>query len=111
MLLRGSIIVVGIMLMMAVATTHCYSGDGSETNGTITIQGNVAAIDWIGSVLAINDAEFFIPPSVEIRKGTERVAFSDINVGDSVVITYSKEKDGSLKAIRKIISYSGEFSI
>jgi hypothetical protein len=99
------------MLMAAGAPAHCYSGDSSETSGTRTMQGNVTAIDWVGSVLNVNDTEFSIPSNVKVKKGIMNAGFSDINVGDSVKVTYSKEKDGTLKASGIIIDYSGDFPV
>ena len=111
MLLRAGIVVIGIMFMMAGSAIHCYSEDSSEVNGTITVQGNVTAIDWVGSVLTVNDIIFSIPSNVKVVKGTENIGFPDIDVGDSVAVTYSKEKDGSLKAVRIVVTYSGELPI
>jgi hypothetical protein len=111
MLIRAGIIVIGIILIMAGAAAHCYSEDSSEANETMAMQGNVTAIDWVGSVLTISDTEFSVPSNVKVIKGTEKIGFSDINVGDSVTVTYSRGKDGSLKAIRIVVAYSGEFPI
>jgi hypothetical protein len=108
MLLRAGIIVIGIMLMAAGAAVHCYSEDSSEANMAITMQGNVTAIDWVGSVLEVNDIEFSVPSNVKVKKGIGTIGFPDINVGDSVTVTYSKEKDGTLKASRVIVAYSGD---
>jgi len=90
---------------MSGAATHCYSENNFKA------QGNVTAIDWVGSVVTVEDTEFFIPSNVEVIKGSDKVGFSDIDVGDSVTVTYSKEKDGLLKAIRIVIAYSGDFPI
>lgn len=111
MALRASIVVVGIMLIIAGAAIHCYSEDSSEENRTITMQGNVTVIDWVGSVLTVNDTEFSIPSNAEVKKGIDKIDFSDINVGDSVRVTYSKEKDGTLKVSRVVVAYSGDLPV
>ena len=108
--MRAGIIIIGIMLMIAGAAINCYSEDSSEVNETLTVQGNVTAIDWVGSVLTVNDMVFSIPSNMEIVKGADTISFSDVNVGDSVTIAYVKEKDGSLKAARIVVAYSGELS-
>ena len=110
-MLRVSMIAIGIMLMMAGMAIRCYSEDSSEINRTVTIQGAVIAIDWVGAVFTVNDVVFSIPSSAEVVKGTERVSFSDIDVGDNVTVTYNKENDGSLRVSRVAIAYSGEFPI
>ena len=109
MLIRAGMIVIGLMLITAGTAAHCYPEDGSEENRVTAVQGNVTAINWVGSVITINDIELSVPSNVEVRKGTEKTGFSDINVGDSATAVYSKEKDGSLKAIRIVVAYSGEF--
>lgn len=108
MLLRASVVVIGVMLMMAGVAMHCYSEDSPEASVTMTVQGSVTAMDWVGSVLAVNDIEFSVPSDVKVVKGSDKIGFSDINVGDSVAVTYSKEKDGSLKAVRIVVAYSGD---
>jgi hypothetical protein len=105
---RACIIIIGVMLISAGTVSRCYSQDGAEENAAMAMQGNVTAIDWVGSVITINDIEFFVPSDVVVRKGTDPAGFSDINVGDSATVTYSKEKDGSLKAVRVVVAYSGE---
>lgn len=109
MLLRAGIIGIGIMFMTAGAAIYCYSEDSPETNITLTMQGKVTSIDWVGSLLVVDDIEFSIPANAEVRKGTDVIGFPDINVGDNVTVTYSNEKDGTLKASRIVVAYSGEF--
>lgn len=111
MLLRAGVVVIGLMVMMTGADIDCYSEDGSEVIGPMTMQGNVTAIDWVGSVLTVNDTEFSVPSNMEVRKGAEKTTFSDIDIGDSVTVTYIKDKDGSLKATKVVIAYSGEMPI
>jgi len=111
MSIRAVIIVTGIMFMMAGVTNHCYSEDSSEINETVTAGGTVTSVDWVGSVLAVNDVEFSVPSNVEVRKGNDKTGFADINVGDDVTVTYTKERDGSLKAVRIVVAYSGEIPV
>ncbi|MDD5173295.1 MAG: hypothetical protein PHV48_00490 [Candidatus Omnitrophica bacterium] len=109
--LRTGIVIIAVMLMMAGTAMHSYSEDSSGENRTMTMQGNVTAIDWVGSVLTVNDMVFFVPSNVKVVKGTDRINFSAINTGDSVKVTYSREKDGSLRVSDIIVAYSGSFPV
>ena len=104
-MLKISVIVICIMLMLTGAAVNCYS------QGTGTIQGNVTAMDWVGSVLTVDETVFFVASNVEVIKGSDNISFSDVDIGDSVVVTYSQERDGSLKAVRIVVVYSGDFPI
>jgi hypothetical protein len=99
------------MLMIAGTNIYCYSEDSSDVSPAMTVQGNVSAIDWVGSVFTVNDMEFSVPSNVEVRKGTDKISFSGINVNDSVTVIYSKDKDGSLKASKIVIAYSGDLPV
>ena len=111
MLSRASIIVIGIMLMITGTAMHCYSEDSSEANRTKTAQGDVTDIDWVGSILTVDDTAFSVASDAKVIKGSDEISFSEINVGDRVKVAYIREKDGSLKAVRIVVVYSGDFPI
>jgi len=111
MSLRICTIVIAMVMIIAGLGVNCYSEDVSNVNRTMTMQGNVTAVDWVGSTIVVNDMEFTVPSNVDVRKGIDKVSFQDIDVGDSVTVTYGNEEDGSFKVIRIIVAYSGELPV
>lgn len=95
--------------MIAGTAVQSYSEDSLEAGRAMIMQGEVTAMDWVGSVLMVDEIEFSIPSDVKVVKGTDEVSFSDVELGDNVTVTYVREKDGSLRAVRIAVIYTGDF--
>jgi len=108
MVSRIILFAIGVAIVVTGLAGYCYSEDVEDTGKIKTAQGKVTAMDWVGSVITVEGVEFFVPSDVAVKKGLENMSFSAVNVGDNVSITYSKKQDGSLKAVKINVSYSGE---
>ncbi len=75
-----------------------YSQDG--TSQMKEIQGTIAGLDWAGSKLVLrtliednfDEVEFTVPDDVKVYKGTGDWSFSELNVGDRIVVEYLPQK-------------------
>lgn len=86
----------------------CYSQDGQERK---EVQGSVGSVDWVGSVIMVNDVSILIPPGMSIRKGGDTIGLDDVNIGDPVVVTYYTDPSGANRAVNVVVQYNGDFAV
>ena len=96
------------MVMISGPAVYCHADDGSGADPIMTMQGGVTAIDWAGAVITVNDTTFSFPSNAIVVKGTDIIKFSDIDVGDSVTVSYSRDTYGALRATMIAVGYSEE---
>jgi hypothetical protein len=101
------IIIASLVIAAALAGINCRAEE-SEGQGVETAQGSVTAIDWVGSVITVEDTRFQVPSGIKVYKGDDQLGFSDVNKGDQVTVMYKKESPGILKAISITVEYSGD---
>jgi hypothetical protein len=107
----GKVILVILITTGLSATGYCQDSAGREQGEVI--QGTVVALDWVGSAMTVrwvqpynnhyDEMTFFMPDNVKITKGTEQIAFSDINEGDKVTVYYYNASPGPLTAINVLV--------
>lgn len=110
--MRNIRMIVAIMMLIAARTVTGYSQEESEVRDNEIFAGTVTSMDWVGSVLAVNDTAFSVSGDTKFFKGVEKIDFTDINVKDQVTVIYRKDpSSGAPQAIRVTVSYSGDFPV
>ncbi|MDD5427993.1 MAG: hypothetical protein PHI58_02020 [Candidatus Omnitrophica bacterium] len=101
-----------LFLALAVLTLSCapsYAQEGEERKVT---EGNISYIDWVGSVIEVNNMTISVPPGMSIRKGNSGViGLAELNMGDPVVITYYTSSSGENVATNITVQYYGDFAV
>lgn len=101
----GTILIILLAGMIAVSSLYCQ--EKTDVKKVMSIYGNVDSIDWVGSVLVAGGMRFTVASDVEVFKGSDRIGFSDIKMGDTVTVKYTVDPSGSPKAFKIIVDYSG----
>lgn len=96
------------LIIAVVAAAPCYAED-SEAQRAETMRGSVTSVDWVGAAMSVDNTAFSVPPGTDIYKGSGRVGFSDINVGDQAIVTFKRDPSGMPEAISITIEYRGDF--
>ena len=78
---------------------------------TMTMRGIVGSMDWVGSLLVVDAVQFSVTDNTQVYKGNGKIWFSEINVGDPVLIDYYKDDKGVLRAVRITVEYSGNLPV
>lgn len=100
-----------ILIAITVFATPGLCQD-SEGAGVIkVIEGTIVSIDWVGSVIVINDVRISVTSDTKIYKGEDAVSFSEIHDGDSARVRYYTDASGNLKAEIINVEYSGDFAV
>lgn len=94
--------------IVLMAVSYCPAQD-AEGDRTGNMRGSVTSIDWVGSTMTVDDTKFSVSSDMEVYKGDDRVSFSDIEVGDQVVVRYRSGASGAPKAVSVTVDYSGDF--
>ncbi|MFA6321737.1 MAG: hypothetical protein WCY36_07790 [Candidatus Omnitrophota bacterium] len=97
-----------VLALLVLSGTLCYSQDGGEHK---TTEGTVSSVDWVGSVIIVNDISISVPSGMSIRKGDDTIGLDDVNIGDPVVVTYYTDSSGNNRAVNVLVQYNGEFAV
>ena len=98
--------------MFAVLTACLGLAEETVTSeDTMTMRGIVGSVDWVGSLLVVDAVQFLVTDKTKAYKGNSKIWFSEINVGDPVVVDYYKDDKGVLKAVRITVEYSGNLPV
>lgn len=99
----GLILIAGVLFA---AFGHCQ--EESVGGDTYSIYGTVKEADWVGSSLVVSyydtsqnvyvDLTIDVTEKTKILRGTEKIAFNDIEQNDEVKVEYYKDAFGELKA-------------
>lgn len=106
--------IVAIVLFLTVlllSGSFCRCASADEARQIRTIQGNVSSVDWVGSVIVINDIRLIVLPDTKIYKGNITIPFSDIRVNDAITVTYYRDSSGTFRAISIAVYYGGDFPV
>lgn len=100
-----------LILAVLVLALGCFAAPFSDLGAqddleTYEIQGVASEVDAVGSLLVVNavnprghfqSMRFIVPDETKIYQGTEEVRLNDIDIGDSLTVTYYKDAEGNLK--------------
>jgi hypothetical protein len=100
-----------IFVILIILSVACYAKDGPGNYKTQVMDGNISSIDWVGSVIAVNNMMIFVPPGARIYKGSDSIGLSAINMGDPVTVTYYNDPAGVHTAVNIVVQYSGDFAV
>ena len=70
-------------------------------------EGRISYINWVASKLILNGVgqmEFYVPPGTKIRKLSDSINFSDLNILDNAAVSYYEDPSGENVAIRITIT-------
>lgn len=86
-----------------------YCEDAPASREIKTAEGSISDIDWAGSKLSIrwlnqddnvfHDTVLSVPDEAKIRKGTEEINFSELEISDEVTAKYYEDFDGTATLI------------
>ena len=96
------------LAVLVLFSASCYSQESGERK---TTEGVVSSVDWVGSVIMVNDMSISIPPGMSIRKGDDTIGLDDVNIGDPVVVTYYTDPSGTNRAENVVVQYNGDFAV
>ena len=99
-----------IAVTLFISQGFCQEAHEQELRTVVSI---VDSIDWVGSIMIVNwqnaEEDFAytsltlqVPQDVVIYKGTDKIGFSEVNLGDEVTVTYYRDQSG--QAVAKSIS-------
>ena len=107
------ILFIGLIGLISVGLcVTAFSQVNSGKHVMKSIEGEVVAIDWVGSTLTVrwmqsdtsfDETTFFVPDSAKITKGAETISFADIEQSDKVVIEYYDASPGPLTVVSLIV--------
>jgi len=99
-----------VAVMMVLAAQACFQ-DGPKVYAAESAEGTVSSVDWVGSVIVVDDVRYAVPQDAAIYKGEDAIGLSDINVGDRVTVSYYDDPAGVRKAALITVEYSGDFPV
>jgi len=104
MLRRATIIFVIAGMIMLIAATSCC-----EDRQIKTLRGEVSSVDWVGGILVVKwleeefdayqETTFMVPDNFKITQRTETIGLADLEIGDSLIVTYYESADGSTELV------------
>jgi hypothetical protein len=87
----------------------CYS---SELQPTRIIEGTVAEIDTIASIIVLsaysNAIPIYVPPQTKITRGTQKISIKEMDIEDPLRIEYFVNASGDNEAVSIIDSNLAE---
>jgi len=90
-----------VTLLFSAHLAYCQEAVGIRK--TITINGTVAKVDAVGSIieLKINEGQmaFSVPDDASITEGTKKIGLMDIEMGDPVTIGYYSSSPGKFVVV------------
>ncbi|MFH0771520.1 MAG: hypothetical protein V1933_02750 [Candidatus Omnitrophota bacterium] len=102
---KAAIIIFAVVLG-AISFKFSYCQDYSESQQVEEFSGyagTVTAVDWVASIVVINDVSFKVDSNVVITKGMDTIGFSNINIGDQVDVRYHKDLSDALVVVNMIV--------
>lgn len=105
----GPLILTGIFFASFFSLMPFCSAANNPEDGITTIDGQLADVDWVGSTISVKwfstgddqprETIFSVGPEVKIIRGTQEADFSDLNRGDTITLTYTKDDSGGNKLL------------
>jgi len=75
------------------------------------LEGTITSVDWVGSVMSVNNIRINVPSDIKIYKGNELIPLEDLKTGDSVTVTYYDDPPGVHNAASVTVQYSGDWAV
>jgi hypothetical protein len=101
-------VVIFAFLLFIISATPCYCQDIEEKGRAEEIDGVVNAVDWVGSILVVNDVHLTVPSEAKMYKSNDEIELSDIEVGDQVEVTYRSKPTGENMVESITVQYNGD---
>ncbi|MFA4981483.1 MAG: hypothetical protein WC592_03330 [Candidatus Omnitrophota bacterium] len=81
--------------------------DTDEDRNTVTIEGQISSIDWVGGVITVrwlqydpyikyDEITLSVPRDIKIMKASQPAGFNELSQFDHVTVKYRKDKSVSL---------------
>ena len=109
--IRRAIALSGIIMFAVFGAYFGLAEEAIAPEDTMTMRGIVGSVDCVGSLLVVDAVQFLVTDKTKAYKGNSKIWFSEINVGDPVVVDYYKDDKGVLKAVRITVEYSGNLPV
>ena len=99
-----------VVLLSAVLTigiiAPCYcQQDQKESRAIKVVNGTIYDLDWVGSKIVVrwpdaSGSDYYelvldVPDNAAIRRGSEQIDFSELEVSDTVSVKYYENPDGT----------------
>ncbi|MFA6609661.1 MAG: hypothetical protein WCT15_02300, partial [Candidatus Omnitrophota bacterium] len=72
------------------------------------IDGSVTSVDWVGSILVVNDVRLSVPDGAKFYKSNDTIELSDLGIGDQVVVRYIDKPSGDDTVVSCTVQYNGD---
>ena len=102
------IYVVLAALLAIAGAAPCYCQNVEEMGRMEEIDGTVTSVDWVGSILVVNDVRLSVPDEAHLYKSNDTITLSDIEIGDQVVVKYIDKPTGDDLVISATVQYNGD---
>ena len=100
-----------LLLAMMILSIPSFAQDASDGNTMKVIEGTISSVDWVGSVIVINDFRLIVASDVKIYKGNDLIDLGELNTGDAVTATYYDDPPGKHNAVSITVQYSGDWAV
>jgi hypothetical protein len=98
-------VIILISVVMAGLCAPGFCQDAGDFRQIKTVDGNIYDLDWAGSKVVVrwldqynnsfHDVVINVPDEAKIRKGTDYIEFSELEINDGVTARYYEEADGA----------------
>lgn len=101
--------IIAVMLIGLASALPSYCQNKAVNEGIKTVEGEIVtkdtealtiSVNWLENAAeeAYNQSNFSVPEDTPISSGTGNIGFSDLNIGDRVIIDYYKDSFDKLVA-------------
>ncbi len=108
MLRRATVVFIITVMIALIAAPSCCEAEASDRQ-IKTLRGDVSSVDWVGGILVVKwleeefdayqETTFMVPDDFKITQGTYTIGLADLEIGDSLIVTYYESADGSTELI------------
>ncbi len=99
------------LVLLTISCVSVCAQEDADVRQMHTIEGNISSVDWVGSVISVNNIVMSVSPDIQIRKGSDTIGLDDVNMGDPVVVTYYIDSSGANRVVNMSVQYSGDFAV
>ena len=100
-----TIILLSVILAIGIAAPCYCQQDQEETRMTRAVDGIIYDLDWSGSKMVVRSPDasgnayhemvLDVPDNAAIRRGSEQIDFSELEIDDAVTVKYYENPDGT----------------
>lgn len=99
---------IAVFSFLSISSCYC---EESAARDIRTARGTVSSRDWVSSTIVVSYIRYHVPPDVKVYKGSSKMGFTAINVGDPVILKYYQDSSGSYQVTEITVLYSGDFPV